>query len=129
MLVVGTAAAPELGAPGVVPRRPGRGARQVGVPRDPGGVQRQRHPAGVAHGRVAAGQPHRRQVPGPRERWPSGPSSRISPPRRRAVAAVAGAVERDAQHPGAQPPVLGQQRDDVRVVVLHGAQLAPVASL
>ena len=53
------------------------------------------------------------------KRWLSGPSSRISPPQIVAVRSVAGAVERHPDDRLPQPPVLREQRNDVRVVVLH----------
>ena len=58
------------------------------------------------------------------KRWLSRPSSRISPPQivSPPSRSVAGAVERDADDRLAQPPVLGEQRHHVRVVVLHEVQ-------
>ena len=108
---------------------------QVGVPRDPGGVQvGERHPPGMADGRVAAGQRHRRQVRGAGEAVAVRAQQQDLAAPDRPIRSVAGAVERHPDDRLPKPPVLREQRDDVRVVVLHevhrpvpGVALGPLA--
>ena len=85
---------------------------------------RQRHPGRVAHGGVPSGQRHRRKVPDPLDRG-VGPEQQLAAPDR-AVVPIAGAVEGEPEHRLAhRPRMLGQQRGEMRVVVLHQQDSSP----
>ena len=116
-----------LGVPGRQrrPFRVGAGGhrRQGGIPADPRDRQvAERGPARVPDGRVAAGQRDRQQVADPLEAGGIGADEEDLAAPDRPVGAVPGAVEGDADHLIAQAAVLGQQRRNVRVVMLDEVQ-------
>ena len=104
--------------------RGGTNRGQIGVPLDAGGPQvRERGAIRLADRGVAARQRHVPQVRHAIESVVSGDEDLATPDR--AVGAVAGAVEREADHPlTVGHTVLGHHRRDVGVVVLDERHVA-----
>ena len=97
--------------------------RQIRRPVDVGYPQLgQRHPPRITHGRIAARQRNRQQMSDPDEAVTVAAELENLAAPDRLVAAVTGAIERHPDDGFAEAPVLGQQRDHVRVVVLHQIQ-------
>jgi hypothetical protein len=95
---------------GPLARSTSRDRREVVAPRHAGcGQKGQGHPARIADGGVAAGQVDGREVSGAPVAGRIRSEQQELPAPDRAVVAVTGAVERDADDRLADPAVLGQQ--------------------